>query len=186
MKIFISALIVISMCGCSGEAPKNHAVRTFPAEESMLKWTDFEGDYRLQRVVDGRIQGRHRMFFNESLVASNAIVKMHHRDASNIVVSYETKYDGYWQTNVIEIGKNATKWGWIWTDGVAIFLEKYYGHGIFLPGIVYGEKSCTIEKNQDASLTIRSSVRKGGKFFWIRRWEEPVDCSVVRLVPVEP
>jgi hypothetical protein len=41
------------LCGCSDKPPKNHAKREYPSAEAMSKWTDFSGDYAVERIKDG-------------------------------------------------------------------------------------------------------------------------------------
>ena len=106
------------------------------------------------------------------------------------MIIYETEYESYFETNVISVGKGETPWTWVWDNGKAVFEDSYKGQGTWQPGFASGCQTCTVSKNDDASLTIISNWKSSGRWFWVIPVEEPegklVDQSVIQLVPVIP
>jgi len=187
MKIHILAAIFVLLCGCSRSTPpKNHAVRAYPSAEAMAKWTDFSGEYVVRRITSGQYLAPHRFFLDESLMRPDAHVTIQQSGPSNMTVAYEAAYGARLATNAISVGKGTSPWTWVWDDGKAVFVESYHGQGTMMPGIVSSRHTCVVTKNDDSSLTVESTKRSGGRLLWVKTWQDPVDRSVIRLVPAKP
>jgi hypothetical protein len=185
MRVCLLATLFVVACGCSRNPPKNHAVRAYPSAEAMAKWTDFSGEYTLRRITQGRTRANHRSFIDECCVSSNAQVSIRQSGPSNLVVVCETIYESQLATNAISIGKGDTPWTWVWNKGKAVYVSSYHGQGTMQPGTVSSRRTCVVSRNGDGSLTVESTRKSGGRWFWVMTWKDPVDQSVIRLVPAE-
>ena len=189
IAIFLFILLFITVAQVRGfieNRPKNYAVRKYPSAKAMARWTDFSGDYVVKRISDGRTLMHHKKsFMDETKISANdARVTIQQSGSTNMTLVYDRQYGASLATNVISIGKTTNPWSWVWDNGKAVYEEKYLGVGTFLPGIVSGRYTSIVSKNDDSSLTITSTYKSGGRLFWLMPWEDPVDCSIIKLMPV--
>jgi len=191
--LFLSALFWF-LHGCFDRPPKNHAKREYPSAEAMTMWTDFSGDYAVERIQYGRYRMNHRSFIDETeMRTNNAHITIRQSGPTNMTLVYD-RYGDALTTNALFFGKSVTnRWTWVWDNGKALYEEKYQGHGTVIPGIVMpgivsvnANQTCIVSKNDDSSLTITSTIKSDGRFLWIIPKSNPEDCSILKLVPVVP
>jgi hypothetical protein len=174
-----SVLLAALLCGCGGD-DASVAASEAPAAQTNV-WQDIAGVYTAKRIKTG-YKTNHKAFFDEIELHPAATVQISQDSNRTVTVLYDTLY-AKTVTNQIEAGSATADWRWL--NGNLIYSSHWSGNnpGYMMPGGVTQHRTCTVRKNQDGSVTVKSLHQGSGKALWLIKWKDPADESEIQLIP---
>ena len=153
-----------------------------PGTAETNVWRDLSGVYIPSRVTDGYAVN-HVEFVDLTIFCATSQVRLLQSNATNVNVIYHSIYGGL-VTNTIMPGAAGSNWSW--SKGRLRFKERVTVQGRSPPGPVWIENECVVDNSWwEGTVTITSTYSCGGKFYWLRAWENPADVEVIKLRRVE-